>query len=132
MSVNPFPSYTAPSPYTGPLWESFTEMAPDYDAVTTVTEYEDLSISTNTNSSSPIRRWTITYILDTSDTASAAFLAALDAHYVSAAGQVGAFNFTDRNSVTISNVKYDKGGYEKSHTKQWIQHRVVKLILRPA
>lgn len=90
-------------------------------------EFQDGGVDLNLDAVTPTYMWILQYegLL-----ASEALL--LDAHYDSAFGEAYGFNFRDPKTTTLyASVHYDKEGYERSHTKDWLQRRTIKLIKRP-
>lgn len=110
----------------GPKWLKYTPAPSDYDAITVVSGYQDGGISTVTEASTGLLRWTIEY-----DGLTPLEADILDDHYDEAFGQANSFTFTDREGAAHTGVHYDKGGLTKSHDKQWMQRRVVKLVKYP-
>jgi hypothetical protein len=118
----PLPSVSG----SNPRYESCTQQAPDYQ-IGESPEYQDGGKDFNLDAATPTRRWALVY-----DGLTLAEAAILDAHFDSAYGEAFGFNFRDPKTTTLySAVHYEKDGYEKSHTKDWLQRRVIKLIKRP-
>lgn len=109
---------------------SFDELPPDY-AVTRSPSFADGGCDFNLDADQKIRRWRVVY-----DGLLASEAATLDAHvdsakYASDVGSAYAFAFTTRDGEVLANVRYDRGGYERSHTKTWINSRTVTLVKYP-
>lgn len=99
---------------------------PEWDGIVYMQTFEDKSGSFNSVTTTPSQIWELTW-----DGLTAYEASALDAHYDLALGQLHDFSFTDREGTTHTGVRYASDGFKRDHTKQWIQSRKIKLILRP-
>lgn len=93
--------------------------------------FADGGFDFNLDSDSKTRRWVIRYAGLTKAEADTLMAHAEEARYNEEIGSFLGFNFTDRDGVTHSNVRYAPGGFRRSHTKTWIQTIEVLLIDYP-
>lgn len=121
----PISAYPTPE-LGGPKWLKYTPVEPSYDDVTGIHTYQDEGISTYTNADTPKYIWILEY-----DGLYPLEAEILDDHYDEAFGQANSFTFTDREGVAHTGVRYDKGGFKRSHDKQAIQKRSIRLVLYP-
>lgn len=124
MPVSAFPSRATIQPL-----DEF-ELQPAY-AVTMSPQFADGGRDFNLDADQVIRRWELLF-----DGHTEAEAATLDAHVDSAkysddAGSAYGFNYTTRSGEVLSNVRYDKGGYDRSQSKTYSQRRRVRLIKYP-
>jgi hypothetical protein len=108
----------------------FEELPPEYP-VTKSPPFADGGCDFNLDADQKVRRWRIDY-----DLLSEADAATLDAHvdsakYAGDAGSAYGFSFTTRSGEALSNVRYDRGGYQRSDPKTWACTRNVTLVKYP-
>ncbi|HKS27073.1 MAG TPA: hypothetical protein VJS44_04610 [Pyrinomonadaceae bacterium] len=120
MPVSAYPSKTT----GGPRWLKYQRLLPDLMDITTIHRYEDKGASFNTTGDVAPQRWIIEYGVLQEATA-----AILDTHH-EAAGFTQPFNFTDREGVLHTNVRYLE--YEADNPKFDNQTRRVVLIKYPS
>lgn len=106
------------------------ELQPTY-AVTASPQFADGGRDFNLDADQKIRKWVIEY-----DGHTEAEIAPLDAHVDSAkhsdeAGSAYGFQYTTRWGEVVANVRYDRGGYDRSQSKTYSQRRRVRLVRYP-
>lgn len=119
----PIDDYPTPE-LGGSPWLKFRDLDPDWSVVTTRQEMDDGGADFNREAESPIYRWEFEYaLLDQ-------YIEIHDDHRESAKGETEPFTFTHpRTGVEYTGVRYE--GYERSHDKNAVQKRTVRLIKRP-
>jgi hypothetical protein len=122
------PPSAYPSVFT--IRPSYFDELPASAAISQSPPFVDGARDFNIDSDQQVRRFILHYGLTEADAAT------LDAHVASAAynediGSAYSFEFTTRSGELIAGVRYDRGGYERSHTKVWNQLRTVRLVKYP-
>lgn len=106
------------------------ELQPTY-AVTASPPFADGGRDFNLDADQKVRRWVVEY-----DGHTEAEVVPLDTHvddakYSDDEGSAYGFQYTTRSGEVLSNVRYDKGGFDRSQSKTYSQRRRVRLIKRP-
>lgn len=118
-------------PTHGTLYRPFEEEQEPTYAVTKSPQFADGGCDFNLDADQKIRRWVIRYIGLTSTEADTVTTHMDSAKYSSEVGSAYGFSFTTRSGEVLSNVRYDRGGYKRTHTKSWNWFVEVVLVKYP-
>lgn len=106
------------------------ELEPTY-AVSKSPQFADGGCDFNLDADQKIRRWILRWTGLTATEADSITAHVDSAKYSSEVGSAYGFDFTTRSGEALSNVRYDRGGYRRTHMKTHINSVEVVLVKYP-
>ena len=113
------------------LYRPFEQEQPKEYAVTVSPPFADGGRDFNLDSDQAVRRFRIRYTGLTASEADTITAHAESAKYNAEMGSAYGFSFTTRAGEALSDVRYDRGGYSRTHVKTWSWAVDVVLVKFP-
>lgn len=118
-------------PTHGTLYRPFEEEQPKEYAVSVSPPFADGGREFNIDADQAIRRWVIRWGGLTTTEADSITAHVDSSKFSPEVGSAYGFSFTTRSGEALSNVRYDRGGYRRTHTKSWFWAVEVVLVKYP-